>query len=67
MASAHLRWRPSQQYRMVVWSSWGCDDEVTDNTVDVLIRLVCRKVDEPVEEKLVRTVRGFEHSLKASA
>ena len=48
-------------------AAWGCDDEVIDNTVDVLIRLVCRKVDEPLEEKLVRTVRGFVYSLKANA
>jgi DNA-binding response OmpR family regulator len=40
---------------------------VNDNTVDAFIRLVRRKVDDPFEDKLIRTVRGVGYSLRASA
>jgi DNA-binding response OmpR family regulator len=49
----------------IVEAVWGFDDEVNDNTVDAFIRLVRRKVDDPFEDKLIRTVRGVGYSLKA--
>jgi DNA-binding response OmpR family regulator len=51
----------------IVEAVWGFDDEVNDNTVDAFIRLVRRKVDDPHDEKLIRTVRGVGYSLRASA
>ncbi len=49
----------------IVQVVWGFDDGVNDNTVDAFIRLVRRKVDDPFEEKLIRTVRGVGYSLRA--
>src|ERR1700674_1484449 len=51
----------------IVEAVWGFDDEVNDNTVDAFIRLVRRKVDDPYEEKLIKTVRGVGYSLRAGA
>src|ERR1700719_2677210 len=39
----------------IVEAVWGFDDEVNDNTVDAFIRLVRRKVDDPFQDKLIRT------------
>jgi DNA-binding response OmpR family regulator len=49
----------------IVEAVWGFDDEVNDNTVDAFIRLVRRKVDDPHEEKLIKTVRGAGYTLRA--
>jgi DNA-binding response OmpR family regulator len=49
----------------IVEAVWGFDDEVNDNTVDAFIRLVRRKVDDPHEEKLIKTVRGVGYGLRA--
>jgi DNA-binding response OmpR family regulator len=51
----------------IVEAVWGFDDEVNDNTVDVFIRLLRRKIDDVHEEKLIRTVRGVGYSLRAHA
>jgi DNA-binding response OmpR family regulator len=51
----------------IVEAVWGFDDGVNDNTVDAFIRLVRRKVDDPFEYKLIRTVRGVGYSLRAKA
>lgn len=51
----------------IVEAVWGFDQDVNDNTVDAFIRLVRRKIDEPFEEKLIRTVRGVGYSMRASA
>jgi DNA-binding response OmpR family regulator len=51
----------------IVDAVWGFDDEVNDNTVDAFIRLLRRKVDDPYEQKLVKTVRGVGYSLRAGS
>ena len=51
----------------IVEAVWGFDDEVNDNTVDAFIRLVRRKVDDPFQDKLIRTNRGVGYSLRAGA
>lgn len=51
----------------IVDAVWGFDDEVNDNTVDAFIRLLRRKVDDPYEQKLIKTVRGVGYSLRASS
>jgi len=51
----------------IVDAVWGFDDEVNDNTVDAFIRLLRRKLDDPYEEKLIKTVRGVGYSLRAGS
>jgi DNA-binding response OmpR family regulator len=48
----------------IVDAVWGFEDEVNENTVDAFIRLVRRKVDDPHEEKLIKTVRGVGYTLR---
>jgi len=50
----------------IVEAVWGFDDEVNDNTVDAFIRLVRRKIDDPHDEKLIRTVRGIGYAMRAN-
>ena len=51
----------------IVEAVWGFNDEVNDNTVDAFIRLVRRKIDEPHEEKLIKTVRGAGYTLRGNS
>jgi len=51
----------------IVEAVWGFNDEVNDNTVDAFIRLVRRKIDEPHEEKLIKTVRGAGYALRGNS
>lgn len=48
-----------------VWGSFG--ENVEENTLDAFVRLLRRKVDEPQEPKLIRTMRGFGYCLEAAA
>lgn len=43
---------------------WGFDYEGEANVVDVYIRYLRGKIDEPFEPKLIRTVRGFGYVLE---
>ncbi|WP_411676545.1 response regulator transcription factor [Caproicibacter sp.] len=43
---------------------WGIDYEGEANVVDVYIRYLRGKIDEPFEPKLIHTVRGFGYVLK---
>lgn len=43
---------------------WGIDFETDTNVVDVVVRRLRMKVDDPFERKLVRTVRGAGYVLK---
>jgi heavy metal response regulator len=45
---------------------WGYDFDVNSNVVDVYIRYLRRKVDDPYEPKLIQTVRGVGYKLEAS-
>lgn len=42
---------------------WGMDFDCGTNTVEVAIRRLRRKVDDPYEEKLIQTVRGIGYRL----
>jgi DNA-binding response OmpR family regulator len=44
---------------------WPSDFEGYSNTVDVFIRYLRRKIDDPFERKLIQTVIGLGYSLKA--
>lgn len=45
---------------------WGYDFDAHSNVVDVYIRYLRRKVDEPFEPKVIQTVRGAGYKLEAS-
>jgi DNA-binding response OmpR family regulator len=38
---------------------WGTDHSVVNNTLDVFIRLLRRKIDDGYSTKLIQTIRGF--------
>lgn len=46
---------------------WGLDYEGEANVVDVYIRYLRSKIDEPFELRLIHTVRGFGYVLSAKA
>ena len=44
---------------------WGSDFDTHSNVVDVYVRFLRRKLDEPFEPKLIETVRGVGYRLRA--
>ncbi|PBO39447.1 hypothetical protein CDC58_10810, partial [Salmonella enterica] len=44
---------------------WGVNFDSETNTVDVAIRRLRAKVDDPFEKKLIMTVRGMGYRLQA--
>lgn len=46
---------------------WGLDYEGEANVVDVYIRYLRSKIDEPFDAKLIQTVRGFGYVLSDKA
>ena len=46
---------------------WNFDYEGGTNAVDVYIRYLRKKIDEPFEEKLIHTIRGVGYVLKTDA
>ncbi len=44
---------------------WGYDFDAQSNVVDVYIRYLRRKVDDPFETKLIQTVRGVGYKIEA--
>ena len=49
---------------MVVSHLWDYDQTIASNVVDVYIRRLRRKVDDPYNEKLIETVRGAGYRLR---
>ena len=45
---------------------WGYDFDAQSNVVDVYIRYLRRKVDDPFETKLIQTVRGIGYKIEVS-
>ena len=43
---------------------WSIDDAINSNVVDVYIRYLRRKIDDPFEEKLIHTIRGVGYRLE---
>lgn len=43
---------------------WSIDDDINSNVVDVYIRYLRRKIDDPFEEKLIHTIRGVGYRLE---
>jgi DNA-binding response OmpR family regulator len=48
----------------IIDTVWGGDHEVGNNNLDVFIRLLRMKVDEPHGRHLIRTVRGIGYCLR---
>ena len=48
---------------MIVEHVWDESFESLTNIVDVYVRYLRQKVDEPFERKLIRTIRGVGYSL----
>ncbi len=44
--------------------AWGPEHYVDDNSVDVYIRYIRSKIDEPFKENIISTVRGAGYSIK---
>jgi len=49
---------------MVIQNLWNYDNTITSNVVDVYIRRLRRKVDDPYEVKLIETIRGAGYRLR---
>ena len=49
---------------MVVSHLWDYDQSLGSNVVDVYIRRLRRKIDDPYELKLIETVRGAGYRLR---
>jgi DNA-binding response OmpR family regulator len=49
---------------MVIQNLWSYDQTITSNVVDVYIRRLRRKVDDPYEVKLIETIRGAGYRLR---
>jgi two-component system copper resistance phosphate regulon response regulator CusR len=45
---------------------WDINFDTGTNVVDVMVRRLRAKVDDPFETKLVRTIRGVGYALKAN-
>ncbi len=43
---------------------WGFDREIEDNTLDVFVRLLRRKIEDGARQKLIHTVRGVGYVLR---
>lgn len=43
---------------------WSIDDDINSNVVDVYIRYLRRKIDDPFEKKLIHTIRGVGYRLE---
>lgn len=46
---------------------WGFEREIEDNTLDVFVRLLRKKVDDDANQKLIHTVRGVGYVIRAKS
>lgn len=56
--------RPSSK-ETIVQHVWDYDADILLNTVEVYIKYLRAKVDEPFEKQLIKTVRGFGYKIEA--
>ncbi len=54
----HRMGEPVTRERLIA-GVWGFDRDIESNTLDVFIRLLRQKVDQPGEKRLIHTVRGI--------
>jgi len=50
----------------IVASVWEFESDILPETVEVYIRMLRKKIDEPFETKLIQTVRGFGYKIEAN-
>jgi two-component system, OmpR family, copper resistance phosphate regulon response regulator CusR len=53
--------------RSLIEAVWGVDWEIEDNTLDVFVRLLRKKVEEGTRQKLIHTVRGVGYTLRSES
>lgn len=53
------------QREQIMDALWGFDTSVESNTLDVFIRLLRGKIDQPGESRLIHTVRGVGYSIRS--
>lgn len=51
---------------LIISHVWDYDADILPNTVEVYIKYLRAKVDQPFNKQLIRTVRGFGYKLQAS-
>ncbi len=49
----------------IISGVWNDGEELTSNVVDVYVRFLRRKLDDPFEYKMIKTVRGMGYCLKS--
>ena len=61
----HMMRRPERVHRReaIIEAAWGCDCDVSSNTLDVFIRQIRSKIDDGCECKRIETVRGIGYRL----
>jgi len=50
---------------VIISHVWDYDADILPNTVEVYIRYLRAKVDQPFDKPLIKTVRGFGYKLQA--
>jgi DNA-binding response OmpR family regulator len=65
----HLMYRAGTVARRqsLIEAVWGFDREIEDNTLDVFVRLLRRKIEDDARQKLIHTVRGVGYVLRATS
>jgi DNA-binding response OmpR family regulator len=65
----HLIYRAGTVVRRqsLIEAVWGFDREIEDNTLDVFIRLLRKKIEDGARQKLIHTVRGVGYVLRATS
>jgi len=65
----HLMGRAGMVVRRqsLIEAIWGFDGNVEDNTLDVFVRLLRKKVDDDAHQKLIHTVRGVGYVIRAKS
>ena len=65
-ASAAISRRVTRDFRISSMERvWGMDFKTSTNVVDVMVRRLRAKVDDPFKTKLIHTIRGVGYVLKA--
>src|SRR6202158_3796644 len=53
--------------RSLIEAVWGFEREIEDNTLDVFVRLLRKKIEDGTHQKLIHTVRGVGYMLRAKS
>ena len=53
--------------RSLIEAVWGVDWEIEENTLDVFVRLLRKKVEDGTRQKLIHTVRGVGYTLRSES